>query len=514
MRRTKVTGTAPDYSWLGRPEKITRFSGVLDCDIAVVGAGIAGCTAAQAAAETGARVICTEKFAAPTMHGTDIGALGSVLQKELGIDIDRALAARLMYQWSQSQANFRLIKTFTDRSGEVMDYYIDMARKNGLSVTINDVMTARTDWDRLEDRFKQFRTAHNFRPADGSGIPHNKWEVAYFIKMLVKSAKENGAEFLFRTEASQLIKTGGRITGVIVRDGDGYKKINASKGVILATGGITDNKEMTDRWCPTALRADKSDYFPFGGNMGDGIRMGVWAGAAVTRCNPAPVIHPVNFSPLGPGIQTSWLTINREGERFCCEVGFEPIVTNARMNAPGNLAWAVWDRNYKELALKQEPHKALAFIDGLDAAVEASVTSGEYIKADTLEKLADKLGVPPEALIKTVERYNEWCDKGFDEDFGVPERFLCPVKDGPFYAGKISAWLLNLPHGLHVNHNSQVLTEADEPIDGLYAIGNVQGDFFANSYPVTVPGANHGRSVTFGRLVGRALAMNKKITEI
>jgi fumarate reductase flavoprotein subunit len=514
MNRKKVVGTTPDYSWLGKPEKITRFSGIMDCDIVVIGAGIAGCAATQAAAEAGAKVICTEKFATPTMHGSDIGAIGSVLQKSMGIDIDKALAARLIYQWSQSQANYRLIKTFVDRSSEVMDYYIAMAEKNGLKVTINDVMTARIDWDQLEDRFKQFRTAHNFRPADGSGVPHNsKWEISYFTKMLVKSAKEFGAEFLFRTEAMQLIKKDKKITGVIVKDRDGYKRINATKGVILATGGITDNKEMTDRWCPVALRVDKMDYFPTGGNMGDGIKMGVWAGAAVTRCNAAPVIHPVNFTPLGPGIQTSWLTVNRDGERFCCEVGFEPIVTNARLNAPGNVAWAVWDRNYKELSLKQEPHKALSFIDSLDNAVETSVNSGEYIKAGTLEALADKLGIPADALNQTVKRYNSWCESGFDEDFGVPERFLCPVKDGPFYASKINAWLLNIPHGLHVDYNSRVLTENDEPIDGLYAVGNVQGDFFANSYPVTVPGTNHGRCVTFGRLVGQALAADKTISD-
>ena len=92
------------------------------------------------------------------------------------------------------------------------------------------------------------------------------------------------------------------------------------------------------------------------------------------------------------------------------------------------------------------------------------------------------------------------------EDFGVPERFLSPVKRGPFYAGKISAWLLTLPYGLHVDDNSQVCTDDDDPIPGLYAVGNVQGDFFANSYPVTLPGSSHGRSICFGRLVGLMVA--------
>jgi hypothetical protein len=94
-----------------------------------------------------------------------------------------------------------------------MDHYIDMAEKNGLKVTINDVMTARIDWDMLEDRFKQFRTAHNFRPADAAVIIilTASGRFLYFIKMTLRSANEFGAVFLFRTEAVQLIKTRERL---------------------------------------------------------------------------------------------------------------------------------------------------------------------------------------------------------------------------------------------------------------------------------------------------------------
>ena len=93
----------------------------------------------------------------------------------------------------------------------------------------------------------------------------------------------------------------------------------------------------------------------------------------------------------------------------------------------------------------------------------------------------------------------------------MPERFLSSVKDGPFYASNVSAWLLALPYGLRVDQNSQVLDEEDTPIGGLFAIGNVQGDFFANSYPVTLPGTSHGRGMTYGRLVGQAVAKGTTI---
>ena len=95
----------------------------------------------------------------------------------------------------------------------------------------------------------------------------------------------------------------------------------------------------------------------------------------------------------------------------------------------------------------------------------------------------------------------------------MPAQWLAPVKTAPFYATKNVCSTLTIPFGLHVNADSQVLTEEDEPIDGLFAIGNVQGDFFGNDYPVHCPGVSHGRCVTFGQLVGEALAKDTVISK-
>ena len=494
------------YPWLTAPEQISDIRSEESCDIVILGAGAAGCTAAEAASGEGASVICCEKFSTFTAHGTDIGSVGTIVQKENGVEIDKALTARLIHEWGQQQANYYLIRTYTEKSGEVLDYYIDMARRMGMEVTLNDDMTARADWNRLEDKYKQFQSAHLFDITDKCRFEKRKWNAGYFVEMVYERAKAQGAEFRFNTSGKRLILENGAVVGVIVCDKEGHKRINVRKGVIMATGGISDNQEMLRCWCPAALRSDLIDHYPVGGNMGDGIIMGVWAGAAVTRCNPAPIIHPVNLSVLSPGMNTSWLTVNRDGRRFSSEMAWEPIITNARLNVPGNVAYAIWDGDYKTHLKKQEPHKAGKLLGKLDEDFAKSVETGAYTEADTLSGLAGKIGVPADALQRTVDRYNRWCELGRDDDFGVPERFLSPVVKGPFYACRISAWLLTVPHGLHVDHNSQVLTEDDEPISGLFAIGNLQGDFFANSYPVTLPGSSHGRSITFGRLVGRALA--------
>jgi len=501
-----MNDSSAEYPWLPLPEPESNIISEENCDVVIIGAGAAGCTAAEAASGNGASVICCEKFSGFTAHGIDIGSVGTKVQKEHGIDIDKALTARLIYEWGQQQANYFLIRTYTEKSGEVLDYYIDMARRLGMTVSLNDEMTARADWNRLDDKYKQFQSAHIFEITAKCAFAKRKWNAGYFVEMVYKQAKAQGAVFHFDTRAKRLIVENGAVTGVIVSDREGDKRINAAKGVILATGGISDNKEMMRMWCPAALRSDLFENFPVGGNMGDGLVLGVRAGAAITRCNPAPIIHPVNFSILSPGMNTSWLTVNRDGRRFSSEMAWEPIVTNARLNAPGNVAYAIWDGDYRKHLIKQEPQKAQKLLPGLEEGIEKAVQSGEYLKAATVFELAEKIGAPPEILQKTIDRYNRWVQLGRDEDFGVPPRFLSPVQNGPFYACKISAFLLNLPHGLHVDQNSQVLTEDDEPICGLFAVGNVQGDFFANSYPVTLPGTSYGRSITFGCLVGRALA--------
>ncbi|MBM7000925.1 FAD-binding protein [bacterium] len=124
------------------------------------------------------------------------------------------------------------------------------------------------------------------------------------------------------------------------------------------------------------------------------------------------------------------------------------------------------------------------------------------------------MGVPAENSLAAVDRYNGMYDNGEDIDYGVPSQFLSKIQTPPFYATPLVCSVLTIPFGLHVDDNSQVCTEDDKPIAGLFAVGNVQGDFFGMAYPVHCPGISHGRSVTFGQLVGEALAKDTVITEL
>lgn len=155
------------------------------------------------------------------------------------------------------------------------------------------------------------------------------------------------------------------------------------------------------------------------------------------------------------------------------------------------------------------------FVTGAAAAAVATAAAGvATARADTLEDLADQLGIPADTFTKTIERYNTMYTTGVDRDFDVPKNYLSQVKTAPFYAYPLVCSVLTIPFGLHVNDDSQVCTAEDEPIAGLFAVGNAQGDVFGQDYPVHYPGISHGRCVTFGQLVGEALAKDTVLTQI
>ena len=106
----------------------------------------------------------------------------------------------------------------------------------------------------------------------------------------------------------------------------------------------------------------------------------------------------------------------------------------------------------------------------------------------------------------TVERYNGMCEAGEDTDYYKKPVFLTPVKEGPFYALKVGPALLTVVGGLRTNVDFQCLDAEGAPIDGLYALGNVQGDITAVDYPINVAGNCHGRCITYGYLLGHELA--------
>ena len=106
----------------------------------------------------------------------------------------------------------------------------------------------------------------------------------------------------------------------------------------------------------------------------------------------------------------------------------------------------------------------------------------------------------------TIERYNELCHAGEDVDFYKESHYLFPVEEGPFTAVKLGPGLLAVVGGIHISDNFEVLTAENEPIPGLYAIGNCAGDIYAYDYPINIQGNSHGRCLVEGKCLGEQLA--------
>lgn len=136
--------------------------------------------------------------------------------------------------------------------------------------------------------------------------------------------------------------------------------------------------------------------------------------------------------------------------------------------------------------------------------VEKEAESGKLLKADTLEELIEKMGLPMETTLASIARYNALCEQGHDDDYGKKPSRLFPVATAPFYACKLTpAPVLVTVSGLASDADAHVLDPDGCPIPGLYCAGNVQGNRFGGEDPSMFPGTSHTIALSFGRLAAR-----------
>jgi fumarate reductase flavoprotein subunit len=465
-------------------------------DVVVVGAGLAGACAAVSAAEAGAKTIVLEKGPTTMAHGSDNGVFGSRLQKEVGIEVDRAQLVTELMRWASFTADQRLITLWADQGGQVMDWLLDLAEAAGISVEVESYPWT-GEWT------DHYSAGHKFEGGNRA-----------LLSMLESKALELGAEISYETPAVRLLRQqDGRVTGVVAETPEGdYKQFNA-KAVVLCTGDYGSNREMLERYSPWAAGSVYSHYYP-PLNTGDGHKMGLWIGAAmdeVPHCSMVfdgrftdHSVHKITGQAWLTITRQAWLNVNIRGERYVNEMTPASVVARADMLQPGHMKWSVWDGNWEtDVAAFADPMgRLMPPAPEYREILEKAVDRGYIKKASTIEDLAQVMEVPQETFLATVARYNELASMGEDLDFVKPARRLTTIDKPPFYAAKTGGGFYVTLGGLKVNPRLQVLDTDTNVIPGLYAAGNVSGGFFANLYPIVVPGISHGRALTFGRLAG------------
>lgn len=479
------------------PIPVKYINETVSADVVVVGAGIAGLTAALSAAEAGATTILLEKGPTYNVRGLHNAAIASKLQKKAGIKIDRDRIISTIMEFGDYRSDQRLVRLWADNCDKAMDWLLDMAEKDKIEVILDPTTKP---W-----YFPNYPTIHVFMPKRQETL----------AEMLKSNAQRLGVDFRFETPAVRLLREGkGRVTGVIANTKEGdYTKFNVSRAVVLCSGDYGSDRQMVDKYCPQAV-GKLSCAYEGGLNTGDGQKMGLWIGAAIDDSPHCAMLFDFTvwskegLFNLG---RQPWLYVDLDGERFMNEDlpwGYECAQI---LQQPGGVAWSVWDAKYDEEWPRMQsqccknmgPPTYLWNPRQLAEALEKD----NVLSEQTIEGLARKMEVPLENLRPTIARYNELARNGKDLDFGKHPDRLTTIEKPPFYACKMEARLMVILSGLKVNTRLQVLDTERNVIPGLYAAGNVSGSFFGTMYPTTVPGLTHSRAWTFGRLAGLRAAI-------
>ena len=510
LARTAAAGEGPAKSaalddgmngaegWLGTSPQVADAdcSSVESADVVVVGAGIAGISAARAAAEAGADVVVIEQTDKITIRGLVFGALNSSYQKELGAVYDANEVVNEICRAMGNRPNQRLWHKWANESGEAFDWFAEVLDES--DTYFLEFWPNPETYDNDRELRKQYCT----------GIEFADW-VAAGAKQYQKSVDE-GARYVFSTRAILLAQDeAGAITGVYAQAADGsYIKYEASSGVILCTGDYGHNIDMVRELCPEFYWNCGGQPISIETSNGDGHKMAIWAGGMM---EPAPHAHMDHTFADMMGIgNTATLSLNAKGERYMNEDCDGQSLTNQIVRQPGKVAYQIFDATWPEMVKNQPishgmPNPHSMDVEAMQATMDKARTEPSPFLAgfDTLEELFTFLGVPTETALSSVERYNELCTKGVDDDFGKRADRMYPIATPPFYGASSLIATGLMTAGVMVDERLRVINANFEPISHLWAAGNVAGGRYANEYPVyPVVATSHGTAITFARSCG------------
>lgn len=576
---------------MSTPRSIDELSN--DYDLIVLGSGASGLTGALVAAIRGARVLVLEK--ATVIGGTTSVSGGGVWipcnrhMAEVGVEDSREEALTYLRACAGPAGDEEQIVALIDHGhqmielledegglsfeawpaiGGAIDYrpWLPGAKHGGRALNCTRIPLADVgEWgaklrihpaarwraNPLDYYAKQMHLMPPVPPAPGQNLTGINAalaagadideEEAYgrgtgLVAQLLRGALAHGVQLLTDAPARRLVVEEGRVCGVVVATSDGDTEIRTQHGVLVATGGFTNNEELKRIWLstPVEFTCDVET------NEGDGHLMGASIGAQLAGLGDAwwmPHLQTGNetvFRRLESGasvvnaggsmedrILPHTLMVNNTGRRFMNEAtnyyDVGEMFGNRVGATPRNFpAWFIFDQQgvdrYAMLAWKlPQPDQP-----------------AEHLKvADTIEDLARQLDLDPDALSETVERFNGFARQGVDVDFHrgenpwdlawgdpecAPNPSLGTVEKAPYYAVRVLTGALSTRGGLRVNAHGQVLAAIDgQPIPGLYAAGNCSTSSPAGTY--AGPGATLGAGMTVGYLAGQHVAAERAAEE-
>lgn len=341
---------------------------------------------------------------------------------------------------------------------------------------------------------------------------------------MFKAALDAGVEIRFETAVEELVLEDGAVVGVEARASGRPTRIRATRGVLVNAGGFAQNQAMRDQYMP-GTRAEWSQVPE--GDTGDLHRAMERAGAQLAQMDQM-VGYQATLAPgsegdyVKPGAQSLTgkphaILVDQTGVRYMNEGGSYELYCETMLKrnrqAPAVPSWAIFDRQYAE-----KYQVAGKFID--KKLPKGWVEQGYLHTASTIGGLAASIGIDPEALTATLERWNGLVAKGHDEDFGRGARAydgcdfvgdpysaspaLGSIAVAPFYAVPVVPGDVSTYGGVVTDERARVLRADGTIIPGLYATGTSTASVMGNVYPGA--GASIGPALTFGYIAARTAA--------
>lgn len=463
----------------------------METDIVVVGGGGAGLAAAVAAAQEGAEVVLIEKTGA--LGGNTVRAGGPYN----AVDPDRQQAVDAADQTTMASVQRLMeVEPKNDRHAELQEELkADLAAYEETdqsflfdSLALHKLQTYDGgdyigDLEFIEKLVEDSLETSEWMADNGvewrddiTTVAGGLWPRAHmpknaaggdFIRASQDTAAELGVEILVNSPAEELIIEDGVVKGITGTSNGAPMTIRAQT-VILATGGFAANTEMRQQYDETLVSSLPTTNTPAA--TGDGIIMAEAVDAqliGMEYIQSLPLGNPETGELSGfiggPGV-AHYYQINRSGERFMAEDGRRDTMTAAMLAQEDTLGFII------SSAESTDGTGFNHWGDNIDELVE----EGTVFRADTIEDLAEQIGVDPTVFSETHDKFNSYVESGVDEDFGRT-LFGNPLVTPPFYASPRVPTVHHTMGGIKINLNGQALNEADEVIPGLYAAGEVTG---------------------------------------
>ena len=442
-------------------------------DVAVVGSGGCGLTAAIAAAQAGAEGVIFEKQARPWSNtarsGGMIPAAGTRFQRAAGIE--------------ETPDDFAadILRKNGHTSDPDMTLHLAQVAPRMVRWLVDDVGV---DLVFIDDfKYPGHRQYRMMAPPSRTG--------ADLVKDLRRAVHDHPrSELITDASVTDLVVEEDAVVGLVVQHGARQEWVR-SKKVILACNGFAGNPEMVATYCP-----EMSDALYFGGdgNTGDGILWGMELGAGVAYMDAyqahASVATPHAILITYALIMEGGIQVNGEGCRFGDETSGYSEHALAVLAQPGGVAWDIYDERRHRLGLNFEEYRQ---------ALEA----GAVQRAETVEALGDALGLPGPALTETLQQY-ESCARGEQTDpFG---RRDCRRLQPPYYGVKVTGALFHTQGGLRVDVHGRVLREDGNLVPNLYAGGGVAAGLSGHGPGGYLSGNGLLTALGYGMLAGQHAA--------